>query len=124
MTALVSLIKWLIFLGVVAVGVIYVLPRVFPSQAQSATALLPVDCYVGMTGEAVSITVSGVGAGLACDKLISTQSSLKPYRLTQAPTNPIMCEYTLPNNLHFIVRDEGLLKMYGKAFCAELEKQR
>lgn len=108
----------LILLGILAVGVIYVFPRVFPALSEKMTQPLPVDCYVGMTGQNVSVTVSGLGAGFVCDRIVESDKRL--YRLTQPPTQPIMCERTV-RNYHFIVRDQGVLKVLGNQFCSSIE---
>jgi hypothetical protein len=79
---------------------------------------LRIDCSIGIVGTSVSITVRGMLAGRTCQTL-AMSTSADFFELSDKPTEPVICEYTR-DRLHYIVRDTGVLKLYGTAICDQL----
>ncbi len=118
-----KLIKFLLS-AVLILVLIWLVPKVFPGLAQAVSNSVPaaravaVDCYVGISGQKASISVSGIASGVVCDKIASSDKRL--YRLSQAPTERVMCERDY-NGFHFTVRDQGILNLYGNELCKKIQ---
>ena len=90
------------------------------------------ECYVGVRGTAASVTVKGTFPADTCKALIASpakyvgdlaQDSAKDlYSMSERPTQPVVCEYTLDGK-NFVVRDEGMLKVVGNILCSGLAKR-
>lgn len=107
-----------------------------PRAAALFAALLTADCgsrecYVGVRGTAASITVKGMFPGKTCDALIANpvkyvgdlaEDSKDLYAMSERPTQPVVCEYTVDGDA-FVVRDDGMLKVVGNILCSGLGKR-
>ena len=90
------------------------------------------ECYVGVTGTAASITVKDTFPDETCQAIVANpakyigdiaeDSPKEFYSMSEAPQQPVVCEYTIENK-HFIVRDEGMLKVVGNILCSGLSKR-
>ena len=90
------------------------------------------ECYVGVSGTAASITVKGMFPDDTCKALISNparyigevaeDSPRQLYSMSERPTQPVVCEYTVDSK-HLIVRDDGMLKVVGNIVCSGLAKR-
>ena len=90
------------------------------------------ECYVGVKGTAASVTVKGTFPNDTCKALISNpakfvgdiaQDSAKDlYAMSERPTQPQVCEYTIDGR-SFIVRDDGMLKVVGNVLCSGLARR-
>ena len=83
-------------------------------------ALLATTCSVGFAGVDANITYSGNGAEASCAQEVQAGNSA--YRLDSQATGTLICRYHW-DGLERTVRDQGALKAYGGAICAELDKQ-
>ncbi|MBM3175032.1 MAG: hypothetical protein FJZ93_04790 [Chloroflexi bacterium] len=81
---------------------------------------LRTECYVGVKGQAASITVRGPLAGQTCSDIVAKQkwnpAQIEFYELDRPPSEPILCEYDI-SGLHVIVRDRGLIPAIGMLLC-------
>lgn len=114
------LVRLVFVIALIAAG-IWLVPKALPSVTDRITQLLPFDCYIGYKGQAASITVSGLMAGQVCDHLVKSNSQF--YRMSQAPTQPMVCERTIQEQ-RVIVRDEGFLKLIGNQICNSMDTYR
>lgn len=90
------------------------------------------ECYVGVRGSEASITVRASFPGATCDALIKRPADYigdiaegnrrEFYAMSEKPTQPAICEYTLDGK-RFIVRDDGLLKLVGNVLCSGLARR-
>jgi hypothetical protein len=90
------------------------------------------ECYVGVRGTAATVTVKSTFSGETCKALISNpakfvgdiaeDSAKDLYAMSERPTQPQVCEYTIDGKT-FIVRDEGMLKVVGNVLCSGLAKR-
>ena len=113
-------------------------PRKVFTRAMALTAALAVsgcgggECYVGVKGTAASVTVKGTFPNDTCKALIANpakyvgdiaeDSAKDLYAMSERPTQPQVCEYSLDGRT-FIVRDEGMLKVVGNVLCSGLAKR-
>ena len=90
------------------------------------------ECYVGVKGTAASVTVKGALPNDTCKALIANpakyvgdiaeDSAKDLYAMSERPTQPQVCEYTIDGKA-FIVRDEGMLKVVGNVLCSGFAKR-
>lgn len=90
------------------------------------------ECYVGIRGTEASITVKAMFPDATCDALIANpvkflgdiaeDNRRELYQLSERPTQPVMCEYTIEGR-RFIVRDDGVLKVVGNVLCTSLARR-
>jgi hypothetical protein len=108
------------------------------TRAMALTAVLALsgcaggECYVGVKGTAASVTVKGAFPNDTCKALIANpakyvgdiaeDSAKDLYAMSERPTQPQVCEYTIDGR-NFIVRDEGMLKVVGNVLCSGLAKR-
>jgi len=85
-----------------------------------------------VSGTEASITVKDMFPQETCDALvknpeayigrIAEDSPKEFYAMSERPTQPVVCEYTVEDK-HFIVRDDGMLKLVGNLLCSGLSKR-
>lgn len=90
------------------------------------------ECYVGVTGTEASVTVKDMFPDETCQAIIANpakyfgdiaeDTSKDLYAMSEAPKQPVVCEYTVEGK-HFIVRDDGMLKVVGNILCNGLGKR-
>jgi hypothetical protein len=96
----------------------------------ACTAPWPTTCTVGYADTDLNITAQGVGADDACGKLMKVAPSsagssgdVTPgsgYRTS--PSGTLVCRYQV-RGVTITVRDQGLLRLAGRAACAALERE-
>ncbi len=83
----------------------------------------PTSCTIGITGTAANVTLSGIGADQACSKVVE-QYSVQTYHMTSGTSQGAeMCEGDIREgqfNLHYLVRDTGMLNLVGNYLCSNL----
>jgi hypothetical protein len=88
----------------------------------SACGTLP-SCTAGVAGTDLIVFASGDNAKAWCDSFVAAQNG-SGYIADQPDTSgTLICRYTLRDGTTVTVRDKGILKAYGTAECAQLQKQ-
>lgn len=83
----------------------------------------PASCTVGVVGASANITVSGIGADLACRKIVERDRAQLYLMAEGTPQGDEICEGDFDNTefpLHYLVRDMGLFKIIGNGLCSTL----
>jgi hypothetical protein len=95
-----------------------------PLVAPSATSVVS-TCSVGVTGTSAIITISGASASQECNDLVAGKGprlcvGCTYYHYSGTPTEPEVCEIQ-SGGRHYVVRDQGVLKVYGNQICHNLK---
>ena len=111
-----------ILLGVLAVGGILYGIGVLTQPSK------PPTCTVGYSNSNLNIEVTGQGANAACQELIKRGPGANPDGFpygsgrTSQPSGSTICQVPL-NGLTYVVRDTGIVTLYGDVACGTLKKQ-
>ena len=84
----------------------------------------PAHCAVGLNGAAVSVTVDGGGALAQCQSFLrqtTDSGSWYIYADGVQPAGAVICQVDLYND-RFVVRDQGVLNIYGTQICQNLSQ--
>lgn len=90
------------------------------------------ECSVGVRGTEASVTVKATFPSDTCEAVIKDPTAYfgdiadggnrELYLMSEKPLQPVVCEYNLQGK-HFMVRDDGLLKIVGNLLCSGLAKR-
>jgi len=98
------------------------------TRAMALTAALALsgcgggECYVGVKGTANDTCKALIANPAKYVGDIAEDSAKDLYAMSERPTEPQVCEYTIDGR-NFIVRDEGMLKVVGNVLCSGLAKR-
>jgi hypothetical protein len=76
------------------------------------------ECTIGYVGIAATVTIHGPSAPSACSHWRES-SNYGTFDATTTPLSPVICEVQY-NQFRYIVRDQGSVRLFGNAICAQL----
>jgi hypothetical protein len=82
------------------------------------------SCVLGTTGAAASVTLQGWGSAAVCQQLAAESRSFFYERTTPVPASDVVLCEGERRGVRYVVRDQGLLMLVGRAVCGTIARER